>query len=722
MSGHKAIESGQAAQSRTVKHGVSRLLPYAPPWLMWVGILMLALLGWQEYSPATHDSPWYSLYPLAVVLAHGGAMLLSRKMTQHKDLNDALVVLAQSSIMASMLLSVLVGILGPNRVLLSLWGGIGGVMCLYWSIRRMHLTGDAKAVATATTGTVATLLDKLNGAKVGNVIQNPETGVIEIPLEANRGEQDIEDLQEFVNATTSVAGLRRGAGKLVPDDDDVARGVAKFYPTDILTGKQAWPGPSAFGSSIAWPIPVGRRLDYTTVNIHLTADPAIPRVLPQWLIMGMSGAGKSAFFRMLSADILTRKDVTLWVHDHVKGLQTLKPVLEGKGCDWVSMSLANGKSMLASVREVIRARARWMGAHDLEDWVPECGLNLLVVWLEEANELGQLKDLVKLVKEGRSVGVVIFISMQRASHVSLDTETRAQLSGNVCFGVESTQDAMFGLSDYVRARGAEPERWKNNKQGYCYIDAPGITESEAALEARTFFAERDEVVDAIRRGGAVRRSLSDERDQLTIKAAGKAYAERLPQEAYLPGHPLFAKATGLELNKEDDNEYGKLGEPVRVLDGSDIGSSLSSERVSGGNRDSAGEDTGSDVEDVDLDEDDDEQEEETVESLTGEAQFPKPPSFALAKTRTPVEKLSTAECEARVQAYLMEKCRRGDFKVRVPDIEKMTPPIRYKAQWIRNYLNRLCTGDANPQGYRLEREEDAQPGEFSIIPPVLVNA
>lgn len=699
--------SAKTAEGRTVKHGVSRLLPYAPPWLMWAGVLIIAVTGWALWG----GSPWY---PVATWTAHLGALGVSRKMTMAKATGDVLVLLAMGSILGSGLLSVMIGVLGPTSVMLSLWGGIGFTLCMYWTIRRLHLTGDIKNVENAASGSVAKILESLNGAKVGNVIEH-ETGVIEIPIEVDRGRQSVDELTQPVRDIESVASLRPGAGKLVPSSEDAGLATMKFYPVDKLKGKQPWPGPSAFGESVALPIPVGRRMDYSTINLWLVADTQLSRNAPQFLVMGMNGAGKSEFFRMFAADLLTRKDVTLWVHDHVKGLQTLKPLLEGGGIDRVSMCVPDGKAMIAATRDVIRTRARWLGMHDHDQWQEGCGLNLLVLWLEEATDLGQLKDLIKLVREGRSVGVVVFISMQRATYAALDTDTRAQLSGNVCFGVESYADASFGLSDHIRDRGAQPELWKNNKPGYVYVEAPGIQDEEAALEGRTFIGEKPDLIDAIQRGNMVRRPLVEEADQVTIEACRKWYETCLPSEAYLPGHPDFEKAVGLAIPKETDDGLGSTG-------GTSAGSNsnVGSHPDNGVATDSGAKGLDDAPEDSDdQTEDEAEEEESEVKNSLGSPspEYPAIPNVSLAALSKSVEDLTPDECRARVQLHLASLWKENVRELNAPLISKMTPPIRYKREWIRGELNRLCSGDADASGYRLTREDDDEAGMFRIVYP-----
>lgn len=677
-----AHEQG-TAHARTVKHGVSRLLPYAPPWLIWFGILAIAVVGHWLWGGS-------ALYPMGAMLAHQGAMVITWKLT--KTLNEVLRLLALASIAASMIFVIAVGVLGPNAVMVSLWGGVGFTLCVYWSIRRMLLTATNSQTVVAEGSPLAKLMTALNGAKVGTPII--EDGQVTVELEANRGVQSLDDLQGFVKATEQVVGMRPGAGQLIKSQDDSGRATARFMPVDVLKGIVPWLGPSAFGKSIAdAPITIGKYSAKKTAQVWLTGDEATARPLAQWLVMGMSGAGKSEFFRMMSAEMLSRRDVTLWVHDHEKGLQTLRPVIEGGGPDWVSMTKPTGLDMLAATKRVIEARSRWMGANGFDNWVKDCGLNLLVVWIEEATSLARLKDLFELVRLGRSVGVVIFISLQRASHTVIDTDTRAQLAGNICFGVESNQDARFGLPDHVLEGidGNGPETWRNERPGYAYVAAPGIEPEMQKTEMRMCFARSEDVTNAIVRAVAVRQPL----DEISQVAAGKVYEKRLPCEAYRSGHPQFEQAIGMKLNvgrmHDTANDSGS--------DSVDRGSDSVDRPVSGGMLA-------------------DDEEEVTVDrSQFVPVDMPMCPAPEMGARDVVVSKMTTEQCRSRVQEYLERVCDEGRSVINVPDIVNMTPPIPRKREWIRAELKRLCTDDADPEGWRLRVDEYADAGAYRIVEP-----
>jgi hypothetical protein len=670
--------------------------------MIWLFTLAVALTARALWG----GSPWF---PLMAELATLGGCWLVWKMS--KGLHEVLRVLAMASVVIVGLFVIVVNIVGPTQILVSLWGGVGFTLCCYWAMRRMLLTAQEKGTQHNSSN-AQKLLDALNGAKAGTPVVL-EHGEVTVELEANRGEQSQEDLKPIVGALESLAGMRPGAGRLINNRKDAGRAMMSFIPKDVLEGIVPWVGPSNFGASIAEPIPVGKYADMKTASIYLTGDEDTARSLAQWLVMGMTGAGKSSAMLMAVADALTRRDVTVWAHDHVKGLQTLKPLLEAGGLDWVTMTKADGQSMLAAVRQVNGARARWLGARDYTQWTPDCGLNLLLVWIEEASDLAQLKIVLQLAREARSVGVVIILSMQRASHTTLDTDTRAQLSGNWCFGVEGSTDAKFALPDHIIDAGASPERFRNDKPGYSYIAAPGIDEERQACELRTYYPKREQIIDAVKRGNTVRRPLAEEDDQVTVEAAGKVYAKRLPSEAYLPGHPLFAKAMGMDLKAKDGREP-KINEDNDDDSTADDAEDTNESYRGIGNQGS--NDDGDDEDQIDMS--------EAKAKFAEDTNLPDCPDPNMELPHAPYEKLTPEQCRKRVQHHLKLIDEEGRNHISVPDILRMTPPIPRKREWIRAELNRLASeisGEIpDPNGYRLERDADMDAGVYRLVAPTRV--
>lgn len=728
--GHGHGEHQQHAHRQ--KDGPGRLWPYVYPWFIWLMMMTVAALGRWLWGSNPVAAPWYSA---GVETATLGGLWLCFKMT--KNLHEVLRILACFTTVVVGMFVFIVGILGLNAVMWSLWGGVGFVVCMYWNMRRMLLPAYEKGQRDASP-MAQRLIDALGGAQLGQpkreVIEghSEEQGPIRVPLTVNRGQQTLDELKHMPEVTETIGKLRPGAARIERDPDDAGKAELVINPVDLLRGGTPWRGPSAFGESISLPVPVGRYASTKLANIFMVGDESEGRNLVQWLIMGMTGAGKSQFMRMLAADLSTRKKVTIWAHDHVKGLQTLKPLIEGGALDWVTMTKADGKAMLATTKNVIAARARWLGIKGFDQWTDDCGLNVLIVWIEEANALAQLKDLLDLVREGRSVGVIIMLSLQRASHTTIDTDTRAQLAGNVCFGVESDVDAKFGLPAHVLDAGAEPERWRADKPGYCYIAGPGISENQQAEEARTFFAKKEEIVDACLRGKSVRTPLADETDKVTIAAAGNVYMKRVPPEAFLnPQHPLFARGMGMSIKVGRDTTDGE-----DMDNGDDEETAVASSKNAGptgvGSTRAGTSNYG--VDDSDDDDDDDALDTSAQEAeLERESDIPECPEPDLGsgkpreyKWQDMTKDEQTVMCRQAVQEYLKACDADGKAFVAVPDIHKMKPPIPRGREWIRGELKRLAgeieDETPSPEGFRLERDEHADAGTFRIVPPAYVGA
>lgn len=706
------------SHAQHAKEGPARLWSYVPPWFIWFAILGVAALGHWLW-PA---SPWFALVAEASILLW---VWVAVRMSQ--NLHEVLRVLACATVVIVGLFIILANILGLNAVLVSLWGGVGFSFNVAWTIRRMLLPEFRTGQRQMSPG-AQKLLDALGGAQLGTAKRKAiegfsedtqELGPIHVPIEVNRGEQTVGELKHIPETIETLAGMRPGAARLVHSSKDAGKTELVINPVDLLEGEIPWRGPSAYGESISLPVPVGRYIGTDLCKIFMVGDESEGRNLVQWLVMGMTGAAKSHSIRTLIADLSTRTKVTVWAHDHVKGLQTLMPLIEGEALDWVTMTKADGQAMLAAVRQVIQARARWLGIKGHDQWNDECGLNVLIVWIEEAADLAQLKVLLQLVREGRSVGVVLIISLQRASHTTIDTDTRAQLAGNMCFGVESETDAKFGLPTHVIDAGASPERWRANKPGYCYISAPGIPESKQAEEMRWFKSTKVQIIDACKRGSAVRTPLADEVDQVTIKAAGNIYAKRVPTYVFLnPQHPLFAKGIGMDIGamtsakprKDDeemtDEEFDSQASQAAVTDS--MGSNS----------------TGVYSDDSDFDDDDDDSlnTDDAEEKLNAEVDIPPCPAPNMGPAN-PVElrDMSTEECRERVQQYLRALDADGKAFVTVPDVQRMKPPIKRGREWLRSELKRLAgtidgeVPDSN--GFRLERDDDMDAGVFRIVPP-----
>jgi hypothetical protein len=669
-----------AAGGRTVKHGVSRLLIYVPPWAIWLLWWPVALTVYGIWGRDYDARPWMSLIELIVTTI---AVVGCVRYAPHRGELLGVLATVSTALFGGWLL--VASIVGPTtRPVPDLWGGIGASICVYWTMRRA-LMGPGDQVVAAT-GPAAKLVEALRGARLGTP-RVLEGGVVETTVEVDRGNQTIRDVQQQLPViAASVPGLRPGAMRLVPSADDAGMGTLITVPADPLAEGLPWPGPSAPGESVHLGAPVGTYDIGRIARMYVTGDDNAGRALVHWLVMGASGSGKSTGMRTLVGDLVTRRDFVCWAHDHVKGIQTLAPLLGG--LDWVTMDVKAGKVMLGEVRKAIRARTDYLGRRGIEQWTEDCGLSLLMVWIEEATELADLAILVKLVREARSVGIVLVLSLQRASHSSLDTDTRSQLGGSWCFGVRAAEDAAMCLPDAALDAGAAPELWGVTKPGSCYAAAPGIPVELWAAEIRTWRATHAQLVAACELGRAFRQPL----DAITAGALGPAYAARPTPTSFLGGgQPVPGAALATTTRTSNAVVPGPI--------------------------------------DGELDDDDDDRDDEEMDEMPRELdpQIQVDPDQPIG--RPPVDlkfpapdrgpKLSTEAARAIVQRHLATLIEGGQSYTRPADIAAMRPPTTMTREWVRLELHRLAE-EAAPDEYGLDREPTDPPGTFRILAPTTV--
>lgn len=660
-----------ATGTRTTKHGVSRLLVYAPAWVVWLLWLPLAAIVYRIWGDDYTARPWLSL---GIFVASIGAAGITWRYGAHRG--ELLRLLATGTTVLAGLWLLVAAIVGPlTRPIPDLWGGVGAAICVYWTIRRALMgTGDQVVAAT---GPAAKLVEALKGARVGNP-RVLDGGVVETGLEVERGSQTLADVQQQLPVMTAAVGMRPGSMRLVPDSDDAGAGTLVAVPVDPLAETIPWPGPSAPGESVHIGAPVGTYDVGRIARIYLSGDDATGRALVHWLIMGMSGAGKSSAMKLLIGDIVTRRDVTIWAHDHVKGLQTLSPLLGG--LDWVTFDLKAGKTMLAEVRRGIQVRTDYLGRRNLEQWESDCGLNLLVVWIEEATELADLEALLALVREARSVGIIIMISLQRASHGSMDTDVRAQLGGAWCFGVRDSADTNMALPDAAIDAGATPELWGADKPGASYLCGPGIPRELWAAEIRTWRATAHQLKDACELGKRFRQPL----DLVTTAGLGAAYHQRPAPISYL-----------------DQADAGPVDQPqsgIAIAPAAVTGELVDDDRLDSERIDDMPSDYDPDIE------------------VNPDAPVGQPPvNMRLGAPRTG-PKLSTDDARAVVQRHLATLHAAGKGYTQPADIAAMKPPTTRTSEWVRLELHRLAS-DAQPGEWALDRDPSDQPGMFRIVEP-----
>lgn len=211
-------------------------------------------------------------------------------------------------------------------------------------------------------------------------------------------------------------------------------------------------------------------------------------------IMGQVGSGKSlgAAWSTL-AELITRKDAVIWAIDITKGRQTLGPV-EGS-LHRLATTPAEAISVLRDAQGLIKTRTDYLAAKGLGKWQKDCGIDYLIIWIEEVPEVMEAlaasgddgEDLwIKSVKAARSAGITFAWSLQRADYTQIPTITRGQAI-KWCFGVADSHEASFGLSEIQGNSGCAPERWGQRQPGMCYLDAPSIEADQIPVPLRTWY-------------------------------------------------------------------------------------------------------------------------------------------------------------------------------------------------------------------------------------------
>jgi hypothetical protein len=207
--------------------------------------------------------------------------------------------------------------------------------------------------------------------------------------------------------------------------------------------------------------------------------------------MGMTGSGKSigGAWNILG-EVITRPDAAVLAIDTSKDDQTLGPLRAGLAR--FDTDKADAVQLLRAVHAAIPKRTKWLAQHGFSKWERGCGLTYWVLWIEEAakvmNSLSSKDEerLEEIVKEARSAGCTIVLSLQRSDYTQMPTLLRGQLA-KMCFGLASADDARWGLSTrQQKLDTVEPEAWEANYPGMAYLDAPGVSEKHAGMPLRTF--------------------------------------------------------------------------------------------------------------------------------------------------------------------------------------------------------------------------------------------
>ena len=296
-----------------------------------------------------------------------------------------------------------------------------------------------------------------------------------------------DDVVKNLRRVESAAGYPPNTLSVTQNPDHAGIGNVVMSDPRIIKKLIPYPGPSHVGGSIASPISVGLYQDGTEVEFDVPGN--------QVQVMGQTGSGKSlgAGWGTL-AEVVTRYDVAVWAIDVTKGYQTLGPL--ETALHRLATEDDSACELLEDVQRLIKPRTNYLAENGLSKWQKDCGLQYMMIWLEEVPDIVRAvgpkgkEAWMRSVKAARSAGIGFWWSLQRADFREIPTITRGQ-AGKWCFGVSDEKEAKFGLTTIQQAAGCQPQLWGRNQPGTSYIDIPGIPVEHVSMPMRAWYWGED---------------------------------------------------------------------------------------------------------------------------------------------------------------------------------------------------------------------------------------
>jgi len=559
---HEEQLNGTAGRGDLTGYVLHRAKPYLPPWLGAAALGVASLPAHWQWGNSAAAGVGLTLASVALT---GATWWAGRSTTAQRRLHSAITVAAGTSWLTAAALA------GPTTgPLADLYLMGAPTLALSWNVRQiMRRNPDATTGESSDKG----LLEKVGLARTAIRDVRVEPNRVTVPYELPAGELTHDDATKAIPRMASALDVPATAIRHQPDPDSARKGSFVIVPEDMLKTPTVWPGPAAPGQSVALPLRVGVYDDGSPLELPLLEAIHV-------LIMGMTGSGKTEGALDVLLELLTRRDVVVWLSDAAKAGQDFQPLLPAM--DWAALDMRATGAMVGAVQAAIPARTGWLRDHAYRAWEPAAaeqqtspahscaasgacgceGLPYLVVWMEEAakilREIGE--DLFTgIAQEARSAGISLVLSMQRASGYQLSTDTRASLPAALCFGVRG-DDAGFALPEEVLDAGANPAAWGNKRKGYVYLVSAGVDEDLYANPARTFWtgpAGQYEVMAryVVEQFAAVRAGVDPVTAGAAEKVAGELFANR---HTLTGGQQLPAAAPALTEQEESRLEVASL--------------------------------------------------------------------------------------------------------------------------------------------------------------------
>lgn len=474
--------------------------PYLPPYAAWAATGVTAAL----VAVPVQNNP----VPMGIGLGLGSLGLTAATWLLAKGLESHWRYHATGTVGAATMWVTTAALTGYNTFTADTFTVGGLTVSLSWTIHQLagHKLDKAAARRSSQDGGSGDLMAKvkLAGTKVGKTTVEPNRVTAELELPA--GEMSNEDVKRALPNLASALDVPTTAVRFSGDPDSARRGTLVIVPEDMLKDARPWEGPTAVGGSIAEPLVIGRYDDGAPLQLWLPGDPEVHRNSTHLLICGTTGSGKGDGALNVMTEILSRRDVLVWLSDP-KSFQDFRPLLPG--IDWAVEGGEATETMVEAVRAAIPDRTRWLGAHGYRQWLPEAavrqtdashtcsadgrpcgcpGMPFIVSWFEEAAaSIRFMGDdgFIEVAQLARAAGISLVISLQRPSHDQMSTTVRSSLPSVLTFGLSDGREVAMALPVTVVDAGADPSVWGNRRPGYCYLVSPGIPEARYATPART---------------------------------------------------------------------------------------------------------------------------------------------------------------------------------------------------------------------------------------------
>jgi hypothetical protein len=472
----------ESSLSKVAAKEASKAIAIVTPWF--VGVLGYGLAVALHYILHTPDpgmmSVWSSVVTICALILTGVTFGQSHARGPWGKAHTTL-----STFLAGMW-TLAVVISGPGHPIVWRLGVVGGItLALTWNIRTVIRAKNFDAQAAI--GDPLAFLFGQGAERAGMPAIEAKTThagahKVEGAVQLEQGRQTAEDLQRKVPYVESGIGLPPGSITTSIDPDDASKAKVTISDPRVMKRPIPWPGPSRPGGSVIEPFRLALwqdldELAYVIVGHHLQ-------------MMGMTGAGKGfgGAWNFL-AEFISRRDGAVFAIDITKGEQTLGPLRPA--LHRLETTPAGAKQMLAELQAQVKPRTDYLASKGLAKWKPGCGLTYWLIWLEEFPDIfdclsdKEQEQFLSMLKAIRSAGGTIVMSLQRSDYTQMPTLARGQLA-KMCFGVENSADASFGLSERQQDAGARPELWTNAQPGMAYLDAPSIEEGRIAMPMRTY--------------------------------------------------------------------------------------------------------------------------------------------------------------------------------------------------------------------------------------------